>query len=399
MNRTTPNSGNKMAENGVHSSFVKLNDQNYGIWKFKMRLLLTREKLLQVVTQPKPENANAEWISKDEKAQALIGLALEDSQLIHVIQLTSSKAMWDALQGYHERASLSSKIHVMRQMFAARMPEGGNMGDHLQHLSSLRLRLMALGEELKDPSFVALMLSSLPKSYDGLIVALESRPDADLTVDFVKGKLLDEGRRRAQEGEKEEQALFSSAVSNNKRKEKVCYYCKKEGHYKRDCKKRAANQEKESTRTTRMAVLHADDMDVCLFTGKTKDAGVWYLDSGATSHMTNDVSVLENVNRSKESSILLADGKHTNAVGIGTGRMISVDGNGIQKNVSLANVYHVPSLAGNLLSVSKITDMGFEVLFDRTGCKVLQNGKAVLVGVREGGLYYMKQSFGTDAVN
>lgn len=44
-----------------------------------------REKLLNVVTNPKPEGANVAWFSKDEKTQALIGLAFEDSQqLIHV---------------------------------------------------------------------------------------------------------------------------------------------------------------------------------------------------------------------------------------------------------------------------------------------------------------------------
>lgn len=46
--------------------------------------LLMREKLLNVVTNPKPEGANVAWFSKDEKTQALIGLAFEDSQLIHV---------------------------------------------------------------------------------------------------------------------------------------------------------------------------------------------------------------------------------------------------------------------------------------------------------------------------
>ena len=217
-----------MAES--HVSLEKLNDKNYSIWKFKMELLLSREKVMSVVTEAKPEAPTAAWLAEDEKARALIGLSLNDSQLIHVMQTTTAKEMWDALKSYHERSSLSSKIHVMRQMFATKMPEGGNIDEHLKELSTLRLRLIALGEEMKDPSFVALILSSLPRSYDGLIVALESRPDANLTVDFVKGKLLDEGRRRA-DGSDEEKALLSGSDRNKreKNKRKQCHYCKKDG--------------------------------------------------------------------------------------------------------------------------------------------------------------------------
>ena len=77
----------------------------------------------------------------------MIGLSLDDSQLIHVMQTSSSKDMWDALKGYHERSSLSSKVHVMRKMFATKMTEGGDISNHLKELCSLRLRLIALGEE------------------------------------------------------------------------------------------------------------------------------------------------------------------------------------------------------------------------------------------------------------
>lgn len=135
---------NNMAD--TKTTVDKLNDQNYAIWKFKMRLLFTREKVLSVVTDPKPANADASWTSKDEKAQWLIGLALEDAQLIHVMTKTTAKEMWDALKDFHERASLSSIIHVVRQLITIRMPEDGNMAEHLKEMSALRLRLTALGE-------------------------------------------------------------------------------------------------------------------------------------------------------------------------------------------------------------------------------------------------------------
>ena len=69
-----------------------------------------------------------------------------------------------------------------------------------------------------------------------------------------------------------------------------------------------------------------------------------------------------------------------------------MDGNGKRKKISLDRVYHVPSLTTNLLSVSKITDNGFEVFFDRFRCRVLKGKQVLLIGERKGGLSYLKQT-------
>lgn len=388
---------NKMADLKV--SVEKLNDQNYGIWKFKMRLLLTREKVLSVVSEPKPENADAAWVSKDETAQALIGLALEDSQLIHVMQKTTAKEMWDALKDYHERASLSSKIHVVRKLVSIRMCDGECMAEHLKAMAELRLRLTALGEEMKDHWFVALMLSSLPASYDGLIMALESRPDADLTVDFVKGKLLDEGRRRVEiSGEEkafatasagEKQKYFSEKQKVKKNKDKVCHYCKKEGHFRRDCRKLA--QDRQDKERANVAAESDSELEMCLAAGNFGGRAVWYLDSGATSHMTCDASILSDMDRSKEATICLADGNSIKSTGAGCSKISCVNGKGAKVKVGLENVFHVPSLASNLLSVSRIADLGLTVVFEKSECKILKGSEVVLIGQRKGGLYYLKQ--------
>lgn len=392
---------NKMADTKV--TIEKLNDGNYAVWKFKMRLLLTKEKLLKVVTDPKPDAADATWISNDEKAQAVIGLALDDTQLIHVMQKETAKEMWDALKDYHERASLSSIIHVVRRLITIRMSENGNMAEHLKDMAALRLRLVALGEEVKDNWFVALMLSSLPRSYDGLIVALESRPDADLTVDFVKGKLLDEGRRRAESdsvGAGEKALVMNtvkpkSASKHNAKKEVLCHYCKKEGHFRRDCRKLAQDKrdkDKTDGQKASMAIKSGSGFEVCLAAGVAAGNGFWYLDSGATAHMTSDASLLDGVDKTKATAVCLADGKSIKSAGSGTGKLVSFNGDGVKMNVRLDNVLHVPSLAGNLLSVSRITDLGFRVLFGETECHILKGEQSVLVGQRKGGLYHLKQA-------
>ena len=59
-----------------------------------------------------------------------------------------------------------------------------------------------------------------------------------------------------------------------KKKEKVGFYSKKEGKFKRDCKKRAAEQKKHNTHKARMAELYPDQDGVSLMTDNMKDSGV-----------------------------------------------------------------------------------------------------------------------------
>lgn len=46
---------------------------------------------------PKPADVGATWVSSDEQVLAIIGLALEDGQLINVMQKSPAMDMWDAL--------------------------------------------------------------------------------------------------------------------------------------------------------------------------------------------------------------------------------------------------------------------------------------------------------------
>ncbi|XP_062704546.1 uncharacterized protein LOC134286871 [Aedes albopictus] len=176
-------------------AFDRLSDFNWLTWRFRMELMMMREDLWSTVKDPKPEPADitSACTRKDEKARALIGLALEDSQLSHIMDAVSAKEMWGKLKGYH----------ILRRLCSMRLQEEENMSDHLMKALELVHRLPRMGEPLKEHLVVAIMLSSLPDSYSPLVTSFEGRPEEDLKLDYVKGKLLDEWRRKT-EGQKQE---------------------------------------------------------------------------------------------------------------------------------------------------------------------------------------------------
>lgn len=315
--------------------------------------------------------------------------------------------MWESLQKHHARSTLATKIHVLRKLIRLQLPEQGNMAEHLAEITRLANRLSSMGDPLKDYWLVAIMLSSLHDSYDGLITALESRPEADLTIEYVKGKLLDEWRKRVDRetsGGGGEQA-FKAGVKQTERKnkEKVCHYCGKAGHFRRECRKLVYDRQTKKTtdgqkktasasanQKAHIVVDNEDEEEVCLAAGPVPggNCALWFLDSGATSHMTSNASILEEISTTT-SSIGLADGKRIPAAGVGSTKFHSTNGDKKDVVVKLKQVYHVPALTGNLLSVSKLCDEGCSVTFDKQGCKVEKEGKLLILGQRSGNLYHL----------
>lgn len=259
----------------------KLNDFNYEVWKFRIDLLLIREGLSDVIVNPKPEVPDAAWIVKDGKARAIIGLSIEDSQLCHVIKATSAREMWEALKKHHTRSTLATKVHVLRKLMRMQLSEDGNMADHLAEITRLAHRLNNMGEPLKECWLVAIILSSLSDSYDGLITALESRPEEDLTLEFIQGKLLDEWCKRVEKTGSDigsEKVFKTNDRAKSDKRAKKCHYCGKEGHYRRDCRKfvqdkkmkyreeEEKKQEKAKPNQKANIVVESDE-EVCLAAG------------------------------------------------------------------------------------------------------------------------------------
>ena len=112
-------------------SIVKLNNENYQIWKYKVELLLIKEDLWDLVTEDKPEEIDSTWTKRDNKARATICLLVEDNQIIHVRQATTAKEAWDSLKAYHEKSSLSSKVYLLKSLVNLKLQETGSMEDHL----------------------------------------------------------------------------------------------------------------------------------------------------------------------------------------------------------------------------------------------------------------------------
>jgi hypothetical protein len=90
------------------------------------------------------------------------------------------------------------------------------------------------------------------------------------------------------------------------------------------------------------------------------------LDNGCSNHMTGNNKLLPCLDSSISSNITL-----------GNDHLVKVQGKGIvpiltKQNVKkdISNVYHVPELKHNLLSVGQLIEKGYKVLFEGASCKI-----------------------------
>lgn len=157
-------------------SFPKLNGSNYDNWSFRMKLLLTKEGNWTAVADAKPEPVTDAWRTKDEQALASIGLAVEDNQLIHIRKAKSAAEAWNALENFHVKKTLTTKVSVMRKICSLRLEKHGDMEAHVSKLAELFEKLNNLQPEkiLDDQWLVAILFSSLPEEYETLVTALEA---------------------------------------------------------------------------------------------------------------------------------------------------------------------------------------------------------------------------------
>lgn len=121
------------------------------------------------------------------------------------------------------------------------------------------------------------------------------------------------------------------------------------------------------------------------------DDPLWIIDSGATDHMVSSDSFLKQVKRSS-TPVRIANNAVILTEGVGT---LQCTGSGGQQ-IEMKNVWLVPELKKNLLSVAAIDKSGHQVIFGNGRVSIeRRNGSVIAQGRldKESGLYKMDLEF------
>lgn len=161
----------------------KFNGENFGMWKFKMEMILAEKDLWDVADgseEPPSEDADLKtkkaFERKEKKAFALIVTNLADQQIAHIRHCKTPAQAWKTLCNIHETKSLSNILFLRRRFFTTKMQEEDDLLDHVNKIKALADELACLEAPVTEGDVVMTLLESLPPSFEFLITALETRP-------------------------------------------------------------------------------------------------------------------------------------------------------------------------------------------------------------------------------
>ena len=206
------------------------------------------------------------------------------------------------------------------------------------------------------------------------------------------------------------------------KKNDKCLYCGKYGHWKRECRrlevdKKNASKGLLSEETGRNGTNNGEGYYAQVFYvnefSSTEQIGsdinehnkqlsadlntaTWIVDSGASNHLCNDKSMFRDIDYSVRKEVFLGDNRSVQSMGMGTIRVLLNGNNKYRTPVEIQDVWYVPNLACNLLSVNQLVQKGYRLTFSRVGCEIVDEGGILVSKIRrKENLWILQNSIAT----
>jgi hypothetical protein len=178
------------------SSMVKLTASNYSIWKTRMEDILYCKDLFDPIEMEgvKPiSTTNEDWNKMNRKAVGYIRQWIDQSVFHHVAKEVDAYSLWQKLESLYERKTAQNKAFVIRRLVNLKYKDGHSVTEHLSNFQGLLNDLSTMKLALDDEVQALLLLSSLPDSWETLVVSLSnSAPSGVITMSMVKDNMFNE---------------------------------------------------------------------------------------------------------------------------------------------------------------------------------------------------------------
>uniref|UniRef100_A0A803Q8Y1 CCHC-type domain-containing protein n=1 Tax=Cannabis sativa TaxID=3483 RepID=A0A803Q8Y1_CANSA len=412
---------------------LRLDQSNYTFWR-SLVLAATRAYNLEgyiLGTIPPPPQIlkgnipNPDFLQWQRFDQFLIHWlmnSISEQMLGHVINCQSSSEVWNFFaQLFASRSRV--RILQIRGLLQATKKGSSTIEEYTLKMKSFPDALAAADQQISDDDLILYILGGLGQEYEAAIVNLTSRENP-LSLQEVQFMLHSHELRLHQhttETLSNVQAnLANMSTSNNngggyngrgqrfnnrggrgyssnrggRGNRPICQLCGKAGHTAQKCYHRfditytgptsSSNSSNETNAENPQANL--------VETPSTSDiSGAWFLDTGATHHMTTNSHNLQNpMDYKGKAKVVVGNGNSMPIFRIGSN---SISSNLPNQFLILKDILHVPNATKNLLSISQFTkDNNFTLEFNDVCCLIKDKTtrQVLLKGTLNNGLYKLQ---------
>ena len=384
----------------TRKTIEKLNPENYHQWSRKMKLVLMSKGTWSSVNDDVTESVGttteniAKFKRSRDSALADILLSVSNDCSTSVIDLEDAQQVWKILKAQLNSVSVVAVDSYLEQYQAIKMGSGESVIQYINRLTDVENKLAGIGKQLdRDQKRRALLrgFSDEYKSIADMIGELEK--DRSSPIGMLVTKEINLNRKHGT-SEGDSSALISKGYNGKK-----FMHCGRNGHTKPDCfdnpesskykpqkitprksgKGRRSNNKgsakshksqesgEKSSKAEEVGTGYVSFIAKCLASKESNVQGLcdkWYVDSGATAHMSNNEPMFSNLEKSMSyRSVSVGNGKEASVSGIGLIRGKDAFDDACVP-VQMKEALHIPDLWCNLISVSRLCKAGFAILFD-----------------------------------
>lgn len=363
------------SNNHTHISVEKLKGrENFDTWEVSAKSYLVIKDLWKW-TSVEPDPTKDSEVNKDLKALSELTLLLDPAIYSYISGKNTTKTAWESLQQSFKDGGTCRKVATLQQFVTLKFEDCSSMEEYVNKMNLLYSKVQIAGFNIDENVAGSLMLAGLPDEYKPMILGIENSAKT-ITVDFVKTLLLQDVIVGRKNGVEDVLAAKTSQKKSQKNRKIECFNCKG-NHFVKNCpQKKDKKSRKENLMLTSFVAK------------QNQSSNDWYIDSGATAHMTMFESVLMSKSRSVcKKDVVVANNQVLNVQYIGDVKH-AVDVQGKTNDVVIKNVHYVPKICANLLSVSQIVKHNNKVVFDKFGCKIYNSDKdLVATGTLKEGMF------------
>ncbi|PKU68172.1 Retrovirus-related Pol polyprotein from transposon TNT 1-94 [Dendrobium catenatum] len=397
---------------------TQLSTENYSIWRLQLHQHFTAngfgDHLTGVTVCPPASNKKEHslWTLIDRNLISALFSTISPSVLPYVLTLKTAHDIWITLEKRLQPTNRSRVIQLKNELHQIQMKDR-TMNQYLDQVKNLVDNIAAAGSQVDTEDIIMYILNGLPAMYNSFKTAIRTSLNP-ISLDILYSLLCSEEinlqHQRSQEinPQSETVALFSARSTANRGRfnkwrgkpnftrntsltdhtqtvntqgiRPSCQICGKNGHTALNCWHRCNLQYAPPSNPKALTVQQ-----------QSASTGDWILDSGASSHLTPDTANFQQSNP--------YNGLESVSIANGSNLQIQNSGNGLlplpesHRKLKLSNMLHVPELAHNLLSISKLTsDNNVSVSFDSNGFSIkdCRDNRTLLRGPTRHGLYQVR---------
>lgn len=379
----------------------KLNDTNFLDWYRNLRVVLKFEGKIKIIEEPLPnppsetataaqQNAYRKLFEEQEKIAMLMMSSMTPSLMKQFEDQTAYDMITELKNMFQKQAHLEL-FETQKLLHTCKMQEGTSVSSHVLKMKSYIDRLERLGTPLPPLLAVNTILGSLPKSFDNFVMNYNMQgwekslselhqmlktAEQNVTSRVTNPGVLviNEGRVNKKKKPKASWKGKGKGVAKKKippppkkenpTKDHDCFHFGERGHWRRNCPIYLGKLKKGTAgETSKPGIYH-----IRLYTFSSDS---WIFDTGCGIHICNKMQGMRRSRTLKKGSLDLrvGDGGRAAVQAIGSYELTLPSG----LSVLLEHCHYAPSITCNIVSVSLLKSVGYELAFTHFGISVCKD--------------------------